>query len=181
MKLLFDFFPIVLFFIAYKTHGIFVATAVVIAATVAQVSYVWIRSKKIESMHLVTLAIIIVFGGATLIFKDEAFIKWKPTIINWIFGIAFLASHFIGRQPLIERLMGKNLTLPANVWSRLNMIWVLFFLSLGCINLYVIYSFDTDTWVNFKLFGMLGLMLAFIVVQTIYLSRYMELQPESKE
>ncbi len=178
MKMLFDFFPIILFFIAYKFQGIYVATMVAIAATFVQVGWVWFRHRKVESMHLVTLGLIVVFGGATLYLHDEQFIKWKPTVINWLFGVAFLASQFIGRKPFIQRMMANNIELPERVWYRLNMSWALFFLFLGGVNLFVIYTFDTDTWVNFKLFGMLGLTFAFVLLQAVFLSRYLP-EPES--
>lgn len=172
MKLLFDFFPIVLFFIAYKVYGIFVATAVAIAATVVQVGVSWFKHRKVENMHWVTLVLITLFGGATIVLQDELFIKWKSTVIYWLFGFAFLGSQVIGKRPLVERMISKALTLPRIIWRRLNMIWALYFISLGCINLFVVYNFDTETWVNFKLFGTLALMLAFVLLQTIYLSRY---------
>ena len=178
MKLLFDFFPIILFFAAFKLYGIYAATAVAIAATVIQVGYTWFKHKKVESMHWVTLVLIIVMGGLTLYLQDEQFIKWKPTVINWIFGIAFLGSQFIGEKPFVERMMSGNLELPSPVWKRLNVSWAAFFIVLGCINLYVIYNFDTETWVNFKLFGMLGLTILFVLLQAMFLSRYM---PEVKE
>jgi intracellular septation protein len=174
MKLLFDFFPILLFFIAYKTFDIFVATAVIIVSALIQVAFFRIKYKRYETMHLVTLGLVIVFGGATLLLQDEMFIKWKPSIVNWLFFVAFLTSHFIGKQPLIKRMMGGSITMPASVWTRLNLAWSLFFLVLGLINVYVIYNFDTDTWVNFKLFGMLGLTLAFVLIQGIYVARYIE-------
>jgi intracellular septation protein len=180
MKLLFDFFPILLFFFAYKFFGIFVATGVAIAATVGQVGLVWFKTRKIEKMHIVTLVMIFVFGGATLLLKDETFIKWKPTVINWIFGLAFLASQFFTKKPIVERMMGTAVNLPAMIWRRLNMIWAIFFIALGCANLFVIYRFDTNTWVNFKLFGMLGLMLLFVVLQAIYLARYVSVSPETQ-
>jgi len=173
MKLLFDFFPILLFFAAFKLYDIFVATAVAIVATFLQVGYSWLKRRKIEPMHLVTLGIIVVFGGLTLYLQDEMFIKWKPTVINWLFGIAFLASQWIGEKPLIQRMMAANLELPAAVWRRLNLGWTLFFLVLGGVNLFVVYSFDTATWVNFKLFGILGLTLVFVIVQSVYLTRYL--------
>lgn len=173
MKLLFDFFPVLLFFIAYKFAGIFVATGVAIAATVVQVAVSWFRTRKVATMQLVTLAIIIVFGGLTLYLQDEQFIKWKPTVINWLFGAAFLASQFIGGKTVIERMMGANLTLPQPVWRRLNLAWTSFFLAMGGANLYVMSHFDNDTWVNFKLFGMLGLTLVFVIIQALYLARYM--------
>jgi intracellular septation protein len=180
MKLLFDFFPIVLFFIAFKLYDIYAATLVAILASFAQVSFAWLRTRKVEPMHLVTLALIIVFGGLTLALKDEVFIKWKPTVVNWLFGAAFLGSQLLGKRTLIERMMRNNLSLPDAVWRRLNLSWALFFLALGGVNLFVVYTFDTDTWVNFKLFGMLGLTLFFVVVQSIFLARYM-IEPKTEE
>lgn len=174
MKFLFDFLPIILFFIAYKLTDIYVATAVAIAASLAQVGWTWLRQRKVENMHVVTLVIVVVLGGATLYLQDETFIKWKPTIANGLFGLAFLLSQFIGKKTLVERLMGKAVSLPREIWARLNMMWVVFFLGLGALNLYVVYRFDTETWVNFKLFGMLGLTLAFVVAQAFYLGRYMK-------
>jgi len=179
MKLLFDFFPILLFFLAYKFFDIYVATGVAIAATFVQVAISWFRTRTVATMQLVTLAIIIIFGGLTLYLHDEQFIKWKPTVINWLFGVAFLASQIFGQKTAIERMLGANLTLPESVWRRLNLGWVIFFLSLGGANLYVMSHFDRDTWVNFKLFGMLGLTVVFIVLQSLYLSRYMA-EPNNK-
>lgn len=177
MKLLFDFFPILLFFAAYKFFDIYVATGVAIAASFVQVGYSWFKTRKVEAMHLVTLAIIVVFGGLTLYLRDEQFIKWKPTVINWLFGLVFLASQWLGEKTMIERMMGENLELPPPVWRRLNLSWTAFFFLLGAINLFVMYSFDTDTWVNFKLFGMLGLTVAFVLLQSVYLSRHL---PQAK-
>ncbi len=173
MKLLFDFFPILLFFVAYKFFDIYVATGVAIVATVVQVAYTWLKTRKVATMQLVTLAIICIFGGLTLYLHDEQFIKWKPTVINWLFGIAFLVSQLFGQQTAIERMMGANLDLPKAVWQRLNLGWVTFFLFMGSANLYVMSHFDRDTWVNFKLFGMLGLTFVFIVLQSLYLARYL--------
>jgi len=181
MKLLFDFFPIILFFAAYKLQGIYVATLVAIVATFVQVGWLWLRHRRVETMHLVTLGLIVVFGGATLYLHDEQFIKWKPTVINWLFGLAFLASQFVGNKPFIQRMMGGNIELPPSVWARLNLSWALFFLFLGAANLFVVYAFDTDTWVNFKLFGMLGLTLAFVIVQAFFLSRYLPEPQSDKE
>jgi intracellular septation protein len=179
MKLLFDFFPILLFFIAYKLFDIYVATAVAIAATFLQIAISWFKTRTVIPMQWVTLVVIIVFGGLTLYLRDEQFIKWKPTVINWLFGGAFLVSHFWGQQTAIERMLSSNLTLPQPVWRRLNLLWVLFFLAMGGANLYVMSYFDSATWVNFKLFGMLGLTLVFIVLQSLYLSRYMA-EPDSE-
>ena len=180
MKLLFDFFPILFFFIAYKLFNIYVATGVAIASTFLQIAISWLRTRTVGTMQWVTLAVIIVFGGLTLYLHDEQFIKWKPTVINWLFGGAFLATQLFGQQTAIERVLGANLTLPQPVWRRLNLGWVLFFLCMGGANLYVMSHFDRDTWVNFKLFGMLGLTVVFIVLQSFYLSRYMA-EPDTKE
>lgn len=174
MKFLFDFLPILFFFLAYKFFDIYVATAVAITATVTQVAVIWFNTRKVATMQLVTLAIIIVFGGLTLYLQDETFIKWKPTVVNWLFAGAFLVSHFFGEQTAIERMMGSALTLPQQIWRRLNFGWVVFFLFIGCANLYVMSHFDSNTWVNFKLFGMLGLTVIFIILQSIFLSRYMQ-------
>lgn len=174
MKLLFDLFPILLFFIAYKLQGIYVATVVAIVASFAQVGWFWWRNRRVETMHLVTLALIAVLGGATLWLQDESFIKWKPTIVNWLFGVVFIGSQFVGNKPLIERMMGNAITLPAAIWQRLNLGWATFFIALGGANLYVVYHFDTDTWVNFKLFGMMGLTFAFVIAQAFYLARYVK-------
>jgi len=172
MKLLIDFFPVLLFFIAYKIFDIYIATIVAIVTSIIQVITYRIRKKRYEGIHLVTLGLIVILGGATLILHDEMFIKWKPTIVNWLFGLAFLLSQFIGKQPLIKRMMASMIQMPAPVWKRLNLAWGLFFMAMGLINVYVIYHFDTDTWVNFKLFGMLGLTLAFIIAQSLYISSY---------
>ncbi len=174
MKLLFDFFPILLFFIAYKVFDIYVATAVAIVASVAQVGWTRWRHGKVENMHLITLALIVVLGGATLFLQDEMFIKWKPTVVNWLFAVVFLGSQFIGKKPILQRMLAQNVTLPADIWSRLNLSWVLFFTVLGIVNLYVVYNFDTDTWVNFKLFGMLGLTVVFILGQAVYLTKHVK-------
>jgi len=125
-------------------------------------------------MHVITLVLVCVFGGMTLLLHDEMFIKWKPTVINWLFALVFIGSMWIGKQPLIRRMMGDHLSLPDTIWLRLNLLWSVFFVVMGIINLIVVYSFDTETWVNFKLFGMLGLTFVFIVAQSLYLARYMQ-------
>lgn len=182
MKLLFDFFPIVLFFVTFKlyedpTQGILAATAVAILATFLQVGISWWRHRRVEKMHLVTLGLIVILGGATLLLRDEMFIKWKPTVVNWLFAIVFLGSQYIGQKSLVQRVMERNIQLPEVIWSRLNMSWVVFFAAMGALNLYVVYNFDTDTWVDFKLFGLMGFTLAFVVAQGFYLVRHMK--PES--
>jgi len=172
MKFLADFFPVLLFFVAYKVYDIYVATAVAIVASFVQVTVHWLKHRRFENMHLVTLAIMVVFGGATLFLQDEMFIKWKPTVINWVFAAVFLGSHYIGEKTIIQRMMGAAMTLPDQVWVKLNISWILFFVAIGVLNLYVVYNFDTDTWVNFKLFGLMGITFAFVILQIPFLTKY---------
>lgn len=178
MKQLFEFFPIILFFIAFKLYDIYVATAVVIVATIVQVAYAWLRYRKVETMQWITLGLIIVMGGATILLHDEQFIKWKLSIIEWLFGIAFIGSQFIGKKPFVERMMSKSLTLPDFVWRRLNLMWGCFFILVGCVNVYVMFNYSTDQWVTFKTFGVPGLMVVFILLQMVFLYKYM---PETEE
>lgn len=180
MKLLYDFFPILLFFIAYKVYDIYAATAVAIAAAFVQTGFYWLKHRRFENTHLLTLGLLVVFGGLTLALHDPVFIKWKPTLVNWLFAIGFLGSHFIGRKTLVERMMGHAVSLPAPVWSRLNQAWTWFFVAMGALNLYVAYNFSEDTWVNFKLFGMLGLTLTFVIAQSLYLSRHLVPEQDSE-
>ena len=177
MKFLIDFSPILLFFAAYKLYGIYVATAVVIVASFIQTGYFWVKHKRFENMHLITLGLVVVFGGATLIFHDEAFIKWKFSIVNWLFGAAFLFTHYIGNKPLLKRVLDSQIILPDFVWRRLNMGWVIYFMFLGFANLYVMQQFDTDTWVNIKTFGDLGLTILLMLGQGVYMYRYLKLVP----
>ena len=172
MKLLFDLFPVALFFIVFKMYDIYTATAVIIVATIFQVAYMYAKNKRVEKMHIITLALILVLGGLTLALQDEDFIKWKPTLVNWGFALVFLGSHFIGKKPIIRRMMDSALTLPDLIWIRLSYMWVAFFIFSGVVNLYVAFNYDTDTWVNFKLFGLMGMTIVFIVIQGIYISRY---------
>ena len=180
MKILLDFLPVIVFFAVYKyTSDIIIATAVLIPATFLQMFYSWRSQGKIESMQLITLALVVLFGGATLLFHDKAFIQWKPTVVNWLFAAGFLATQFIGSKTVVERLMGTNIELEKSIWNKLNFIWVLFFIILGIVNLYVAFNFSEDTWVNFKLFGMLGMTLVFIIVQGFYIARHAK-EPEQE-
>lgn len=222
MKLLIDFFPVLLFFAAYKIAGIYWATGVAIAAAGAQVGWSWVRHKRVEKMHLVTLVLLVVFGGLTIALKDPIFVMWKPTLVNWLFAAAFLGSQLVGERTLIERMMGHAIELPKPVWSRLNLLWTGFFIFLGLANLFVVYigsgfydaqqallaasgqsgvdlstcatSFSgtllalcqdaqarEDVWVNFKLFGMMGLTIAFVIAQAFYLSRHVKEDPPTLE
>lgn len=181
MKIFFDFLPVLLFFIAYKFYGIFVATAVVIVASLVQITFLWIKHRRLETMHLVTLVLVVLLGGATLLLQDETFIKWKPTAVNWLFALVFLASEFVGKKNIIQRMMESHLTITSpKVWTRLNILWVSFFLVMGLLNLYVAFNFETNTWVNFKLFGMMGLTLVFVFIQGVYLAYHIAPEEEKK-
>jgi len=172
MKILFDFFPILLFFIAYKWGGIYVATLTAMVASLVQVLWGRFRSGHFEKMPLITLITLVVLGSATLFFQNEAFIKWKPTVIYWSLGLGFLLSQWIGDKPAIQRLAEHSIKVNSMAWSRLNLSWVFFFTGMGCLNIYVMQNFDTDTWVNFKLFGSLGLTFLFVLGQSIYMIRH---------
>lgn len=198
-KLLFDLFPIVVFFVAYKLGdanaeatrafmagiglpqpvgagekpGIYLATVLAIVASFGQIAWVKLRGQAIETMMWVSLGLIVVFGGATLWLHDESFIKWKPTVLYWLFaGIIFGAAAF--RRNVIRSLMQTQMELPDPAWSRLNASWGGFFAFMGLANLFVAFNFSTDTWVNFKLFGSLGLMLVFVVAQSMMLTKYLD-------
>jgi len=174
MKFLFDLFPIILFFAAYKLFGIFTATAVAIGATFAQIGWVWFRHRKVDTMLWISLGIITVFGGATLLLHDANFIKWKPTVLYWLFASVLLVSQVGFRKNLIKAMMEKQLVLPENIWHRLNLGWAAFFAVVGVVNLYVAFNYSENDWVNFKLFGILGLMLVFIFGQGLLLAKYVE-------
>ena len=215
MKLLFDLFPVLLFFIAYKLFGIYVATVVAIAASAVQVTWVRLRHGRTERMHLATLARFVIFGGLTLALRDPTFVMWKPTIVNWLFGLVFLVTQLVGDKPLTQRMMGHAVEVPDQVWRRLNLAWVAFFVVSGLVNLYVVYigsgfydarealiaaSGQTDldlqhcaeqfsggvralcehahmtesSWVDFKLFGMMGMTLVFVLAQALYLARFVQ-------
>jgi intracellular septation protein len=174
MKFLFDIFPIVVFFVAFKLAGIYVATAVAIAATFAQVGWSWWRHRKVDGMLWVSLGIIVIFGGATLLLRDETFIKWKPTVLYWLFSAVLLASELLFRKNLIRAMMQSQMSLPESVWSKLSRSWAAFFAVMGALNLYVAHHFPTDVWVNFKMFGGIGLLLVFAFGQALVVSRYIE-------
>jgi intracellular septation protein len=210
MKLLFDFLPIILFFGAFKyaeankawaaafasqhlgfavaggTVGaeeapVLLATVVVIVATLCQVSWLKLRGRKVDLMLWVSLTLVVVLGGLTIWFHSETFIKWKPSALYWAMGLAFWISQTLFGKNLLRTLLGEQLELPAKVWHRLNFAWIAFFAGMGLLNLWVAYTFSTPTWVNFKLFGSLGLMLAFTVAQGFYLSRYVKDEPQQEQ
>jgi intracellular septation protein len=176
MKFLFDLFPVILFFIAFKVGDIFIATGVTIAATFAQIGWLLLRKKKIDVMLWVSLGIVVVAGGLTLLLHDETFIKWKPTILYWAFAIGLGGSSLLFGKNLIRSVLESQVKLPDPVWKNLNLAWIGFFIFMGCANLAVAFAFNlsTDTWVNFKLFGGMGLMLLFALAQGLVLSKYSE-------
>jgi len=173
MKFLFDLFPVILFFAAFQLWDIYVATGVAIAASFAQIGWLALRGKKIDAMLWASLAIIVVFGGLTLLLRDKTFIQWKPTVLYWLFGAVLAGGALTGRN-LIKAMMSQQIRLPETVWARLNWSWVGFFAFMGAANLYVAYNYSESTWVSFKLFGGLGLMLLFVLAQGLVLARYVE-------
>ena len=207
MKLLFDLFPVILFFVAFKLAGSFpaqslaitgamlgalvdgnisaeqapilLATAVAITATIVQVGWLLARGRKVEPMLWISLVVIVLFGGATIWFNNEMFIKWKPSILYWLFGLALLGGRMVWRRNLVKSLLGAQISVPDPVWDRLLVAWIVFFAAMGVANLAVAYSVPTDTWVNFKLFGLMGLTLAFTLGIGIYLSRHMKEAPDA--
>ncbi len=180
MKFFLDFFPIVLFFVAFKVAGIFIATAVAIAATLVQIAWLYRKNGHVEPMQWVSLVIIVLFGGATLITQDETFIKWKPTILYWLMGGVLLVGHAFFNRNFLRMLMGSQLNLPDPIWRTLMFSWAGFFVVMGVINLWIAYNFDTDTWVSYKLFGGMGLMLVFVLAQAVFLSRHIQ-EPAPEE
>lgn len=175
MQLLFDFLPIIAFFVAYKLADIYVATGVIIVASILQVTAYWLWKRRVNPMHLVSSGLVLLFGGMTLLIHDKAFIMWKPTVVNWLFAAAFLLSLWrrVSDRPLIQRMFGASggqIDLAEPLWRRLNWMWIAFFLLMGAANLAVFRNFDENTWVNFKLWGMLGLTLAFILLQGFWLA-----------
>ena len=199
MKLLFDLFPVILFFATFKYYGsnpegaadlvgsllgsavldvkqapILLATIVVIAATIAQIAWVHFRHGKVDKMLWVSLVLVSVFGGMTLIFQDETFIKWKPTILYWVFAGSMAFAALVLKKNPIKAMLGEQMTLPEPVWGKVNLSWIVFFLFMGILNLVIAFNFSTDTWVNFKLFGGMGLLLLFVLGQGLLLAKYVE-------
>jgi intracellular septation protein len=177
LKFFLDFFPVILFFVAFKFSDIFVATGVAIAATIAQIGWVLLRRRKVSGMQWMSLVIIVIFGGATLLLRDETFIKWKPTVLYWLAGLAFLGGLAF-RVNLVKAVMAEGgLELAEPLWTRLAVAWGVFFIFKGTLNLWVAYHYPTDVWVNFKLFGGMGLMIAFVLAQALWISRHLPDEP----
>jgi len=174
MKILFDLFPVLLFFIAYKFADIYVATGVAVAATVLQLAWAYFIHRKVEPMMWFSAVVVVIFGSLTLVLHDPTFIKWKPTIIYWGMAIAMAVTQWGFRRNPMQAVFGSQLELPEEAWRKLNFSWMAFFAVMGVINIAVAYRFSEQAWVNFKLFGGTGLMLAFVVVQSLMLSRYLD-------
>jgi intracellular septation protein len=180
MKFLFDLFPVILFFVAFKLFDIYAATAVAIAATFLQIGWLKWKRRKVDMMMWISLAIIVVFGGATLALHNETFIKWKPTVLYWLLGATLAGSALLFRRNLIRAMLEEQVHMPESAWTGLNWSWVGFLAFMGAANLYVAFNFSTDAWVNFKLFGGMGLMLVFVIVQALFVVRYVEDNKESR-
>lgn len=190
MKFLFDLFPLLLFFAAFKMYDIFVATGVAIAASFVQVGGYWAKKRSFETMHLVALGTIAIFGGLTLLLRDDTFIKWKPTIIYWLMAGILFATQYFGNKTAIERLLGSQVSVPAHIWARQNFNWAAFFVVLGFLNIYIAfyYGLDMDAaarqdlWVKAKVFGFTGLTFVFIVVQALLMAPHIkDVETEQKK
>lgn len=175
-KFLFDLFPLILFFAAYKFYGLYVATGVAMVASVGQIIWIKLRNQPIEGTHWINLGVIIVFGGATLWLQNEAFIKWKPTVLYWLFGGALFFSQIVLKRNLMQKLLGEKIKMTDSAWTRLNVSWASFFILAGALNLFVAFSglFSEDMWVNFKVFGLMGLLILFVIGQSIWLGKHIE-------
>ncbi|WP_321406609.1 septation protein A [Tolumonas auensis] len=173
MKQLLDFIPLIIFFTVYKLHDIYAATGALMATTLLQMIVVWFMYKKLERSQLITLALVLVFGAMTLFFHNEAFIKWKVTVLYAAFGSALWISQFLFRKPLIKKMLGKEMSLPDAVWNRINFSWGLFLWMVGALNVYIAFYLPTEIWVDFKVFGVLGLMLVSTLLTGIYIYRYL--------
>lgn len=174
MQFLLDLLPVIAFFVAYKLADIYVATGVLIVGVLIQTAWSWFRHRKVSPMLLTSAVLVLVFGGLTLAIHDPTFIKWKPSIVNWLFAGAFLVSHYMSGPTIVQRLMGENVTLDTGSWKRLNLAWVAFFVFAGALNLFVAFRYDEATWVNFKLFGLMGLTLVFALAQGVWIARKTE-------
>lgn len=181
MKQFFDFFPVLVFVgVYYFTKDMILATKLLIGASALQIAGYWVWKRKVEKIHLWTFVILAVMGGLTIYLNDKTFIMWRPTIINWVFAVVFLGSQFVGKRNLVRVLVEGflkqaphlRLDMPDNRWLPLNLTWVTFFILLGCANLFVVYNFDDDTWVTYKMVGQTLLNMTFMVSQMLYLSRF---------
>ncbi|MEE4611145.1 septation protein A [Serratia marcescens] len=173
MKQFLDFLPLIVFFAFYKLYDIYVASGALIVATALGLVFTWVKYRKIEKMTLITFLMVLVFGTLTLVFHNDLFIKWKVTVIYALFALALLISQWVLKKPLVQRMLGKELTLPDKVWSNLNLAWAVFFLACGLANIYVAFWLPQSVWVNFKVFGLTVLTLVFTLLSGIYIYRHM--------
>lgn len=173
MKFLFDLLPVILFFVGFKLYGIFAATAIAIATTIAMIIYAKIKHGTIDKMLLINGAVISVLGGITLALHDKTFIMWKPTVLYWLLAAVLLVSQLFFKKNFIQQMMGKMIAAPAGIWNKLNLVWVIFLIALGFLNLYVAFNYSENTWVNFKLFGVTSMMFVFVILQTLALRKYL--------
>ncbi len=174
MKLLFEFLPLILFFVAFKWQGIYIATGVAIAAAVLQFAWMTVRGKPISTMQWISVGVIVVFGGATLLLHDDRFIRWKPTVLYWVCAATLLVGRVFFKAIWLQKVMPKEeLVLPESVWIRLTWAWIVFFLAMGCLNLYVGFNYSLDTWANFKVWWSMGIILAFSLAQGVYMARHL--------
>ncbi len=174
LKVLLEFLPIALFFIGYKLFDLMFATWVAIAASFVQLLIVRLMSGRFEKVSVISFFSILILGGATLLLKDEIYVKWKPTAVYWLLSATLLFSQIFGTKPMLQRLGESNLSLPTRVWQLLNFSWFGFFLIMGFLNLYVVYNFDDNVWVNFKLFGTLGITILFIILQSVFMAKHLQ-------
>lgn len=188
MKALFDFLPLILFFAANKFYDIYIATTVLIVVTYIQVALFYLKNKRLEKMHIVMLVAVTLFGGLTIALRDPVFLKWKVSIVNWLFSVVIIGSVLL-KKPLIKAMMGKQLSMPDKMWAKLSVAWAIFFLLVGFINMYVAFYYRLDlpedvrleTWVNFKVFGVLGLTFVFVIIQTFFIAKYIETESADDE
>lgn len=180
MNSLLEFFPLLVFVGAYYLADIFTATALAIAASVVQVAVFWFRDRQVKKSHLVTLVVIVIFGGLTLVLQDESFIKWKFTVVSCLFGTVIFGSQFIGEKTIVERMMGSAMELPKFVWQRANTAMGSLMMLEGIVNIYVLYNYDTDTWFNIKFYGMTAVTLVFMLALGFYLARYIKDEDEAQ-
>ncbi|HED3083463.1 TPA: septation protein A [Citrobacter freundii] len=179
MKQFLDFLPLVVFFAFYKLYDIYAATSALIVATAVVLIYSWVRYRKVEKMALITFVLVAVFGGLTIFFHNDEFIKWKVTVIYGLFAGALLVSQWLMKKPLIQRMLGKELTLPQPVWSKLNLAWAVFFILCGLANIYIAFWLPQNIWVNFKVFGLTALTLFFTLLSGVYIYRHLPQEDKS--
>ena len=181
MQFLIEFLPILSFFVAFKFWGVFVATAVMLAMLLAVVAYQWLRHRKVGPMLLVSAGIGLIFGGLTLWLHDQTFVQWKPTVVYWLLAAALLAGGWFTDKPLVQKMMDASLQLPDAAWRTLNTIWAVGFIAIGAVNLYVVYHFSLDTWVDFKAYGLTALTLVFALGQGVWLAGKLPSEAEPTE